>query len=159
MRRSITAVPGSVIVALERIELEGHTLERGGVRVFGPAESYSPHQGGRVDVVLKSDRPRVRVPAETVIIQTYNGMRYDGDRFGSKHRHRAQTIVSYPLRPHVGTLVSDPFRAPSPTYTNLSATPDSNGGHRRAANRIPIYTSPSSMSPWAAGGVSGCQCC
>ena len=71
-----------VIVALGEITFEETRMQRGDVRVFGPGESYTRPQGEDfLEVWVKSPRPPVRVPPETILIDNYNVILHEGARF------------------------------------------------------------------------------
>jgi hypothetical protein len=83
------AAPGCatdrIIVALSDVDVNSvqgtRRLERGGVAVFGPKDSYvQPVGGAYFEVVLKADRPPVRSPKETIPPEK-NSILYEGDRF------------------------------------------------------------------------------
>ncbi len=95
-----------VIVALAAVDFEGARMERGDVRVFDAAESYSAPSGGDfVEVALKLDRPPVRTTAETIVPPNYNVTHHEGERFRviegrlrpgdtrDRHTHNQRLIV------------------------------------------------------------------
>jgi hypothetical protein len=74
-----------IIVALGQIDVNSvngtRRLERGGIAVFGPADSYvAPVAGAYFEVVLKAARPAVQSPKE-IIPPEKNSIVHDGERF------------------------------------------------------------------------------
>jgi hypothetical protein len=74
-----------IIVALSRVDVNSingtQRLARGDVLAFGAKDSYAqPVAGAYFEVVLKSDRPRVRSPKE-IIAPDKNSILHDAPRF------------------------------------------------------------------------------
>ena len=74
-----------IIVALSNVDVNTvsgtRRLERGGIAVFGPKESFvQPVAGAYFEVVLKPDRPAVKSPKD-MIPPEKNAIVHDGDRF------------------------------------------------------------------------------
>lgn len=95
-----------VIVALGTMNFEGSEMRRGDVRVFSPGESYSaPQDGEFVEVVVKTERPDVRTPAEIITVENYNVILYEGERYRvmegrlrpgdarARHSHNQRLII------------------------------------------------------------------
>ncbi len=78
--------------------------ERGRVRVFSPAERYTPPAGDYLEVAIKPKRPPVKAPPED-IAPDKNATLYDGDDFfvfeeklepgdtRARHSHRERVVI------------------------------------------------------------------
>jgi hypothetical protein len=74
-----------IIVALSNVDINSikgtARLERGGIAVFGPNDSYvAPVGGAYFEVILKPDRPAA-VPTKERILPEKNSIVHDGERF------------------------------------------------------------------------------
>lgn len=95
-----------ILVALADVSLaDGPAMKRGDIRVFKPAESYTPPRSGAfVEVVIKPNHPPVKSPAE-MIAPEKNAVLYDGERFlifeeklapgetRARHSHRQRVVI------------------------------------------------------------------
>ena len=71
-----------VVVALSSIELGGHTMQRGEVKVFKAGEKYvAPVTGNFLEVSIKPSHPKVLPPAPDWPAAPGNKILYDGTDF------------------------------------------------------------------------------